>query len=146
MLKQLATLGPIGYLPWAPGTWGSAVGVLFIALVPPMAIEVQLLLVLAGFIVGTIASTAAEQVIGEQDSGHIIIDEFVGMLISVLYLPQSFGWLLAAFLLFRILDIVKPFPIRQVEASLQGGLGIMTDDILAGLGANLLLQTWKIFS
>lgn len=142
ILTHIATLGPVGYLPLAPGTWGSAAGVVFILLVPlPPAL--QLILVLAGFVIGSVASGAAEKVIGEQDSGHIIIDEFVGMLVSVLFLPQGIAWVLPAFFLFRVLDILKPFPIRQLESSLKGGIGVMSDDILAGIGANVALQIWK---
>ncbi|MBA4372868.1 MAG: phosphatidylglycerophosphatase A [Thermodesulfovibrio sp.] len=145
ILKHIATLGPVGYLPLAPGTWGSAAGALCILLVP-LSTAMQLLLVLTCFAIGVVASGAAEKVTGEQDSGHIIIDEFVGMLVSVLFLPQSLGWVLAAFILFRMLDILKPFPIRQVESSLKGGIGVMTDDVLAGIGANLILQLWKMLS
>lgn len=129
-------------MPVAPGTWGSVAGAVFILLVP-LPPAVHLLLILAGFIIGSVASGAAERVTGEQDSGHIIIDEFVGMLVSALFLPRGMAWVLSAFFLFRVLDILKPFPIRQVEASLKGGIGIMTDDILAGIGANLVLQLWK---
>lgn len=142
ILKHIATLGPIGYLPLAPGTWGSAVGAVFILLVP-LPPSAQLLLIIAGFIIGSVASGAAERVTGEQDSGHIIIDEFVGMLVAVLFLPRGLPWVLAAFFLFRVLDILKPYPIRRVESSLKGGIGVMTDDILAGIGANLALQLWK---
>jgi phosphatidylglycerophosphatase A len=106
----------------------------------------QFVLILAGFIIGSVASGAAERVIGAHDSGHIIIDEFVGMLVSVFFLPQGLAWVLSAFFLFRVLDILKPFPIRQVESSLKGGIGVMTDDILAGIGANLVLQVWKTIS
>lgn len=145
ILKHVATLGPVGYLPFAPGTWGSAAGAVFILLfpLPPAA---QFFLILTGFIIGSIASGVAERVIGEQDSGHIIIDEFVGMLVSVFFLPQSIAWVLPAFFLFRLLDILKPFPIRQVESWMKGGTGVMTDDILAGIGANLILQLWKTIS
>lgn len=142
ILKHIATLGPVGYLPLAPGTWGSAVGAVFILLVP-LSPSAQLLLIIAGFIIGSVASGVAERVTGEQDSGHIIIDEFVGMLVAVLFLPRGLPWVLAAFFLFRVLDILKPYPIRRVESSLKGGIGVMTDDILAGIGANLALQLWK---
>lgn len=141
-LKHIATLGPVGYLPVAPGTWGSAAGAVFILSVP-LPPSLQLIVVLAGFAIGVVAAGAAEKVIGEQDSGHIIIDEFVGMIVSVLFLPQGIAWVVPAFFLFRAFDILKPFPIRQVESSLKGGIGVMTDDILAGIGANLVLQLWK---
>ncbi|MBI5102335.1 MAG: phosphatidylglycerophosphatase A [Nitrospirae bacterium] len=144
-LKNIATLGFIGYLPYAPGTWGSLAGVLFVAALRP-ALHTELIIIAAGTILGVIASDAAEKVIGEADSGHIIIDEFVGMVISVTYLPPSAGYLIAAFLLFRLFDIVKPFPIGYVESSLKGGTGVMADDIVAGIFTNGVLQIWVAYS
>lgn len=129
----------MGYLPFAPGTWGSAVAAVFILFVP-LPVSVQVLLALGVFIVGIFAAGAAEEVTGEHDSGHIIIDELAGMLVSVLFLPQGAVWVFAAFVLFRAFDILKPYPIRQVESSLKGGTGVMMDDILAGIAANLVLQ------
>ena len=141
LARRIATLGFVGYLP-APGTWGSAVGaVLLLALRLP---DVLLLLCATGlFMAGVVVSGLAEESIGEKDSGHIIIDEVAGMAVSVLFLPQTVGYIVPAFVLFRFLDILKPFPIRQIESRLRGGLGIMTDDLLAGIGANLVMQAWK---
>ena len=141
LAKQVATLGLVGYLP-APGTWGSAVGAALLLLlrVPD---SLLLLCVAGGFIAGVVVSGVSEEAIGEKDSGHIIIDEVVGMAVSVLFLPQTAWYIAPAFVLFRVLDIFKPFPIRQIESRLKGGLGIMTDDLLAGIGANLVLQAWK---
>jgi phosphatidylglycerophosphatase A len=143
ILKNIATLGFVGYLPVAPGTWGSLVSVVFVALLHP-SLTVQAILIMVGFVIGTISSTVAERVIGQTDSGHIIIDEFIGFLVSVVYLPQTYGYLIAAFFLFRFFDILKPFPIRQAERSLKGGFGIMTDDVLAGIYTNAILQIWKL--
>jgi phosphatidylglycerophosphatase A len=138
---HVATLGPIGYLPYAPGTWGSAAGALLLLLVP-LQPAVQLIVIIAGFIAGSIAADVAERAIGEQDSGHIIIDEVVGMAIAASFLPHTAGHLIAAFVLFRFFDILKPFPIRYVESALKGGIGIMADDVLAGMCANLVIQLW----
>jgi phosphatidylglycerophosphatase A len=143
ILKNIATLGFVGYLPVAPGTWGSLVSAVFVAFLDPSS-AVQAILIVIGFIIGTISSTVAERVIGQTDSGHIVIDEFIGFLVSVAYLPQTYGYLIAAFFLFRFFDILKPFPIRQAERSLKGGFGIMTDDVLAGIYTNAILQAWKL--
>jgi phosphatidylglycerophosphatase A len=143
ILKNIATLGFVGYLPVAPGTWGSLVSAVFVAFLDPSS-AVQAILIVTGFVIGTISSTVAERVIGQTDSGHIVIDEFIGFLVSVVYLPQTYGYLIAAFFLFRFFDILKPFPIRQAERSLKGGFGIMTDDVLAGIYTNAILQIWKL--
>jgi phosphatidylglycerophosphatase A len=140
-LKNIATLGFIGYLPAAPGTWGSAVGLLFVLLTAP-SLPVLLAIIALGIILGIIASNTAEKVIGEIDSGHIVIDEFVGFLISAVYIPHTYSYLFSAFLLFRFFDILKPFPVRQAEERIGGGAGIMMDDVLAGIYANVVLQVW----
>jgi phosphatidylglycerophosphatase A len=79
ILKNIATLGFVGYLPVAPGTWGSLVSAVFVALLNPSS-AVQAILIVFGFVIGTISSTVAERVIGQTDSGHIVIDEFIGFL------------------------------------------------------------------
>ncbi len=143
ILKNVATLWFVGYLPVAPGTWGSIAGLIFVALVP-VSFPVLAVLIVAGTILGITAADAAEKVIGEADSGHIVIDEFIGYLVSVVFVPHTYGYMVAAFLLFRFFDILKPFPIRAVEKKLSGGVGVVADDILAGIFANLVLQIWKM--
>src|ERR1700690_3923406 len=143
-MKNIATLGFIGYMPVAPGTWGSLAAFFFIAVLNPQ-LTTELLLIAAGIVIGSIAAPAAESAIGEKESGDIIIDEFIGMMISVVYLPHTFGYLVAAFLLFRFFDILKPFPIQYVESSLRGGVGVMADDVLAGIMVNGILQIWTAY-
>jgi phosphatidylglycerophosphatase A len=143
LLKNVATLGFIGYLPIAPGTWGTAAGLIFVALFPVSPVALLGIMV-AVIIIGTIAADTAERLIGETDSGHIIIDEFVGFLVSVIFIPHTYGYLASAFLLFRFFDILKPFPIRQIEKAIRGGAGIIADDILAGIFTNAVLQLWKM--
>ena len=143
LLKNVATLGFIGYLPIAPGTWGTAAGVIFVILIP-LSQTALLVLIASGILIGTIAAGTAERLIGENDSGHIIIDEFVGFLISVVFIPHTYGYLASAFLLFRIFDILKPFPIGWTEKAIKGGAGIIADDIVAGIFTNLVLQIWKM--
>lgn len=145
ILKHAATLGPLGYFPAAPGTWGSAAGVLLVLLLPQDTV-LLLLVVLALMVFGAVASAAAERVTGETDSGHIIIDEVAGMMVSTLFLPHTTAYLASAFILFRFFDILKPFPIRSLESSLKGGVGVMADDIAAGVMANGVLQIWKTIS
>jgi phosphatidylglycerophosphatase A len=137
----VATLGFVGYMPLAPGTWGSVVGLLFAAFLD-LSPVVQLLVIASGIVIGIIASDTAEVLIGERDSGKIVVDEFVGYLVSVFYVPHTYAFLIAGFLLFRIFDILKPFPINRIDESLSGGLGIMADDLLAGIYTGVLLRLW----
>jgi len=144
ILKHIATLWFIGYLPIAPGTFGSLFALaLFILLKPTLPAHLVLILLIGT--IGVISSHIAEIFLNERDSGHIVIDEVCGYFVSVLFLPYSLGYAVAAFFLFRFFDILKPFPIRQIESAMKGGIGIMTDDILAGIYANAILQIWNVF-
>ena len=137
---KIATLGFIGFLPYAPGTFGTAVSFLFVLLLRPG--EFFLLpVIIAMFVLGTYVSTSTEKLLGK-DSGHIVIDELCGYIVSVLFVPKTIGYLVAAFILFRIFDIVKPPPIRRIEKEVPGGLGIMLDDLAAGIYANICLHIW----
>ena len=141
ILNLIATLGFTGYLPYAPGTFGSAFSCFFVLIFKPDDIWLLIMLPLI-FLLGLQASQQAENVLGK-DSGHIVIDEFCGYLISVLFIQKTPGYLIAAFVLFRFFDIVKPPPIRKIEETVSGGAGIMLDDILAGVYANICLQVWR---
>jgi phosphatidylglycerophosphatase A len=141
VLKYIATLGFIGYSPLAPGTLGSlaAFGVFVLLKPSPLAQAVILLIAIP---VGIISSHAAERTLREKDSSHIVIDEVCGYFVSVLFLPFSITHALAAFFLFRIFDILKPFPIKKIENNFKGGLGVVSDDIMAGIYTNMILQIW----
>jgi phosphatidylglycerophosphatase A len=143
LLKHIATLGPIGYIPFGPGTFGSLIGLICVWFFP-MASHWHLLLIVIGSIIGSIAATAAEKQFRQKDSGKIIIDEYIGFYVSAFFIPHTPALLIAAFLLFRFFDIVKPLMIRKVELTLRNGKGVMADDILAGIYANLLLQVWVL--
>jgi phosphatidylglycerophosphatase A len=139
--KYIATLGFTGYLLYAPGTAGSAAGFLLVLLLNPDDVNLSIVAVLV-FFIGLLTSHQAEKQLGK-DSSHIVIDELCGYLISVLFIPSGIGCLIAAFILFRIFDILKPPPIRKIEKLVPGGAGIMLDDVLAGIYANLCLQLWR---
>jgi len=141
LLKQISTLWFIGYLPVAPGTWGSLAGCLLIFIIRP-APAVHAILLLLVSAAGIWSSTVAERVMGARDSSHIVIDEFAGILASTLMLPHTPAYLLAAFILFRFFDILKPFPVSYLERTLSRGQGVMADDLAAGIISNLLLQAW----
>ena len=129
----------LGLAPVAPGTFGTLLGIP-IALglarlgVPGAAIGTALLFLAGIFLCGR---TARE--LGADDHPGIVWDEVVGYAIAVRFVPPGWPWWLAAFLLFRALDIVKPWPIREIDHSLRGGLGTMLDDAVAGLFTGLAL-------
>lgn len=126
-----------GYSPIAPGTAGSAVTALVLWLVPFSRAGLVLFLV-AVIVVGTWAAHVAERSLGGKDPGAIVIDEVAGMTLSVVAFPLTPGVLLAGFVLFRIFDVVKPPPAHGSQR-LTGGVGVMIDDLIAGLYALALL-------
>ncbi len=135
----IATSAGAGYFPIAPGTAGSAVGVLIVAGLGRLPLQVAWQVALIGivaaglFAAGVWAAGEAEKFFGRIDPGQVVIDEVVGQMVTLLARPRaSWKWLLAGFLLFRAFDILKPFPARRVER-LRGGWGIMVDDGIAGI-------------
>ncbi len=156
----VATCG-VGLIPLAPGTWGSLVGVvLYLGLrassvrlhatartegwpVPPAAVllnTLALLLIVGLALAGVWAATRCEKMLMRKDPGMVVIDEVVGQLLAYAFVPFGGRWtILVGFLAFRVFDIWKPYPIRRLEA-LESGLGIMADDVLAGLYAAVALS------
>lgn len=136
----VATVGYVGYFPFAPGTVGSVAGLAFYLLVwwsRSLFTEIGLIVLL--FAAGVWAGTVAERYFGGIDPGPIVIDEVVGMLITLAFVPVGWSGALVGFLLFRICDVVKPYPARRFER-LHGGLGVMADDAMAAIYANLMLR------
>jgi phosphatidylglycerophosphatase A len=134
----VATAFGAGYSPIAPGTAGSLIGLALFWPLHMAAPWVQVVATVAVYFAGVAASTRLARNLGRKDPGAAVVDEVVGMWVSLLFLPFTPLTALAAFLLFRALDVFKPWPARQFE-SLPGGWGIMTDDVMAGIYANLLL-------
>src|SRR5687767_6458418 len=136
----VCSFGYIGFFPIAPGTVGSAAGVaVYLAIHRPGLAYVELLLIGALFAAGVALTRTCEEDLHCVDPGPIVIDEVMGMLITLFMIPVGAGGLLLGFLLFRALDVVKPFPARQLER-LHGGYGVMADDAMAAIYANLLLR------
>ena len=133
----IATVAGVGYAPVAPGTVASALTVVLLALLSPSP-AARLVFLLVVIVVGTWAAHDAERSLGEKDPGAIVIDEVAGMALSVLTPPLTPLVVLAGFLLFRVFDIVKPYPANALQR-LRGGVGVMIDDLVAGLYALLLL-------
>ncbi len=140
--KSIATLGPIGYLPKAPGTWGSMTGALIWYLAAEFFsgfYKYQIVCVVASALIGIIVSNIVSKS-GSKDPKEVVIDELTGMWIALLWLPHSIKLTIIALILFRIFDIAKPFGIRRLE-KVKGGWGIMLDDIAAGIVSALILHT-----
>lgn len=128
-----------GKAPIAPGTVGTLLGIplfLILSVLPPVAYAVVVLVLFLG---GGWICQIAEEGLGERDAPAIVWDEIVGFLITMFLAPAGWRWLVIGFLLFRLFDIWKPFPIRAMER-LEGGFGVMADDAVAGIFACLVLQ------
>ncbi len=134
----IATVGGVGYAPVAPGTFGSAAGLLVWWLLPSSAM-VHFVAIVVIFIVGSWSGNVAERHFGRTDPGQVVIDEVMGMLITLFLNPV--GWLgaLAGFFIFRVFDVIKPYPANRLE-QLHGGIGVMADDAMAAVYANLVLR------
>jgi phosphatidylglycerophosphatase A len=136
----IASAGYVGYAPFAPGTFGSAAGlVVFVAVRASGSTVVELAVIATLTAVGVWSANVFERYIGAKDPGPVVIDEVVGMLITLALLPVTPLGVLAGFILFRALDVVKPWPASRFE-SLPGGVGVMADDVMAGLYGNLLMR------
>ena len=142
----IATFFGVGHLRPGPGTYASAITVLcwwgashFVAV--QWLIPVATIAAIAITLLGIAPSTVVARESGKTDPGFVVIDEVAGQMISLIGIPLAWKYLLASFILFRGFDIIKPFPLRRLER-LSGGLGIMMDDVGAGIYALVLLQIW----
>jgi phosphatidylglycerophosphatase A len=130
----------IGLLPIAPGTAGTALGVGLYVLIMELSLPWYTLTVLLLFFLGIGLTQAASRQLAVHDHPAIVWDEIVGYLVTMIAAPQHPGWMLMGFVLFRIFDILKPWPIHQIDRGVAGGLGIMLDDVVGGIYAWALLQ------
>jgi phosphatidylglycerophosphatase A len=128
-----------GRFPVAPGTAGTAAAVLLYILLKGLSQGAYLAVCIAVTLVGTWAAGRAEEILDKKDHPFIVVDEVAGYLVSLIMVPQGWGYVVGAFFLFRYFDIAKPWPLRQIQ-SLKGGPGVMLDDIGAGVYTNIVLQ------
>jgi phosphatidylglycerophosphatase A len=136
----VATCGYLGYVPLAPGTFGSAAGLLvFLAVRSTGSVLVELGAIALLFAIGVWSGTVAEHHFGGVDPAPVVLDEVVGMLITLVLLPVTTSGAIVGFLVFRLLDVVKPWPSAQFE-KLPGGLGVMADDAMAAVYGNLVMR------
>ncbi len=157
----VATCG-VGHIPLAPGTWGSLLGVGIYAAVRVLSLQtsllapsrgwtdlqlqawqttIELVVLIALVGIGVWAATKAEPLLGRKDPGAVVIDEVAGQLVTFLFVPYTLPlWMIpVGFVLFRGFDIWKPYPIRRIE-SLESGLGVMADDLIAGVYAGTVMS------
>ena len=140
LIKFLATGFYTGYTPLAPGTAGSLIGVIIYLGMHHLFWPYYLLILIVLSLFGIcISNKATIYFFKEKDSKRIVIDEIVGFLIAMFLIPPTLKFVLAAFIVFRVIDILKPFPLRRLE-KLPGGWGVMCDDLLAGVYANVIIQ------
>ena len=134
----IATACGVGYIPFAPGTFGSAVGLLLWAVLPASP-TVTLAAIVGLFAAGAWAGGVAERHFATTDPGPVVVDEVMGMLITLAFVPVGWGGAVLGFLIFRAFDIVKPYPANRLER-LHGGIGVMADDAMAAVYANIALR------
>lgn len=134
----VATFFGVGYAPVAPGTFGSAAGLLVWWLLPASP-AVQLVTIIAIFVIGSWSGSVAERHFGRTDPGQVVIDEVMGMLITLFLNPVGWIGAFVGFFLFRVFDVIKPYPSNHLER-LHGGVGVMADDGMAAIYANLVLR------
>ncbi len=146
--RDVALATPTGFLafgfgsglsPIAPGTAGTVAALPLGAMLVQLPFLVALAVVIASFFIGIYLCGVTGRRLGVHDHGGIVWDEFVGMWLVLLFVPFHWAWWLAAFVLFRFFDVLKPWPIRWLDRHVSGGLGVMIDDILAAVYALILL-------
>jgi phosphatidylglycerophosphatase A len=142
LIVILASAGYLGFIPVASGTWGSLAGIPGFWLMdaisgsPWLSIVIYVLLVLAAcWIAGK-----AEEIFAEHDSGKIVIDEVVGYMAATMFLPLDWKTIAVAFVVFRALDVLKPFPAGYIDANFPGGYGVVLDDVVSGIYSNFVTR------
>jgi phosphatidylglycerophosphatase A len=144
-IKAFVSVFGLGHLPVAPGTWGTLGGFVFWQYYLKYTdVRSFILVVIIISLLGIYFSSLAERIYNCKDSQHIVIDEFCGFLVGMIGVPVGIFWGLAGFVLFRIFDIFKPMPIRQLE-KLPLGLGVMADDLMAGVYTAIILHVAMLF-
>lgn len=134
--RHLLSLGfGAGLAPRAPGTAGTLVAIPFFLLLAQLPWYAYLAVVGAAFALGVYLCQYTSEALGVHDHSGIVWDELVGYWITMIAIPPSWPWIIGGFVLFRFFDIVKPWPVKLADARMSGGLGIMFDDVLAGLYA-----------
>jgi phosphatidylglycerophosphatase A len=145
LILALATWGGVGFLPYMPGTWGTLAALplwYYLAQTVPWGYGLG---VAALIILGLKVAGPAQEILGRTDHPAIVVDEVAGLLITLAGVPPTWEHMVLGLVIFRTLDILKPFPIRQLGEGGKGGLEVMADDVAAGVIGRLLLEVVMIF-
>ena len=140
LIKFLATGAYVGLIARAPGTFGTLWGVPAALAMSAVEWPYQIIIIAVAFVMASYIAGKAEKVLGGKDPSSIVIDEVVGYMAAAFLIPFTATNAILIFLLFRFFDIVKPFPIRQMERRIPGGTGVVADDLVAGIMANLAVR------
>ena len=130
----------IGTVPFAPGTFGSLIGLPVCFLLSRLNLLQSVIYILVFILFAIGIASAAEKILEQKDPGQIVIDEIAGLMVTFAGLPFNLKTALAGFVIFRVFDILKPFPIRILERRVGGGTGVVLDDVLAGVYGNLIIR------
>ena len=130
-----------GLVPRIPGTTGTLVGVLLFILMPDIDWIIYLVVILCGFLFGIFCCEYTAKALNVHDHHSIVWDEIIGYLVTMFMVPKEWIWILIGFILFRALDILKPWPISSIDRRVKGGFGIMLDDVVAALFSLAIIQT-----
>jgi len=140
IIKLLATGFGLGLAPFAPGTFGTLGAIPLYYAMSHLHIFTYMGLTFLFCIIAVVVAELAESIFAAHDSKSVVIDEIVGFLVAMVWIPFTWKTLLAGFILFRFFDAVKPWPISHLDKNVKGGLGVVCDDIAAGIVTNLILQ------
>ena len=139
LVKTISTFFFVGYLPLIPGTFGSIAGIGIFYLLNGISWPGYFLFIFCLMALGLLTSGRMEKLLNKKDPGCVVIDEVMGMLIALSFLPPEPKIIILAFLMFRILDTLKPYPAGRLQ-NMHGAVGVMGDDLVAGVYANIVLQ------
>lgn len=135
----------LGLLPKAPGTWGTLAGVILYLLLLPFSFSIYLVIVTVAFIFGCWLCEKVAKQMNLYDHASVVWDEVVGYCVAMIGAPKHWISVIMGFILFRLFDIMKPWPIRWVDQHVKSGFGMMLDDVLAGLFVCIIFQVYQIF-
>ena len=130
----------VGYFPVAPGTAGALLGLVLVWICRPFSVFILIFMIFALLVIGIWSAGKTCQILKKKDASQVVIDEIVGMMVTMIGIPLTPYWLLVGFLIFRLFDIVKPSPAKYFDEKVSGGLGVMMDDVIAGIYGNIVLQ------
>ena len=136
----LATGCYVGNIPFAPGLFGTILGILPCFILSIIDLPAGILFTVIFLFIAVWSADEAEKIMDKKDPGCIVIDEIAGIMVTLFNLPFNITYIVAGFVIFRLLDVFKPFPIGFLEKKISGGLGIVVDDVAAGIIGNIILQ------